>query len=149
MAGVVDNAMLSAPLAAFAARKLFSRKTRKGGGPKGNLWRAQQEEAKEKLLETLISQGLTKPTAQNVTKYAAAKRQGEDQAEEVLQGIITRKEDEKAVKNAAKATRKKERNAAKALKKAERAAEKAAEKAAVKATETRWAAISAPNAHCL
>ncbi len=121
MAGVVDNGLLIAPMAAFAGRKLLSRKTRKvGGGKKGNVWRAQQAEAKAVL------GAYGKPTAKNIAKYAAAKRKGSLQAEEVLLDFRKRRQEKVEAIEAAKRARAEKRDAAKASRKAAKNAEKQA-----------------------
>jgi hypothetical protein len=85
MTGVVDNALVAAPLAVMAGRRLLSGKTRKGGSRKGNEWRAQQEEAKAMLKE------IGNPSARNVVLYAAAKRRNSAEAERFLNAFRNRK----------------------------------------------------------
>lgn len=132
MAGVVDNALLVGPLAAFAGRKLLSRKSRRGGGKKGNIWKAQQQEAKAALGAIPHA----KPTAQNISKYAAAKRMGSIQAEEFFDAFRKRVQEKQEALEAVKQSRRQAREAKKVLKKTSRNAEKEAkamEKAAAKA----------------
>jgi len=150
MAGVVDNAVIAAPLAAYAARKLLNnRKTRKGGGKKGNIWEAQKANAKAILEE------IAKPSAKNIIAFAAARRDGPAAAQAYLNAFRQqkvkkaeefsakrmakgeaaearqRKQQEEALQREAK---KAEREAKKAAAEAEKAA-KVAAKAAEKATK--------------
>jgi hypothetical protein len=121
MGGVVNAGMVSAPLAAVAARKLLSRKTRKGGAKKER-WLAQKEEAKA------ILQGYGKPTAINIQKFALAKRRSSDAAEAFLEEF-RRKAQEKRNRNEAKRASKEAKKAERARKKAEKEAAKATKKA--------------------
>jgi hypothetical protein len=107
MGGVVNAGMLSAPLAAFTARKLFS-KSRHGGTRKGDKWKAQREEAKAEL------QAYGKPTAVNIQKYAVAKRRGSEVAEVYLQQYRKRKQENAEAKEAKKEAKRLERQAKKA-----------------------------------
>lgn len=116
MTGVASNGMLLVPAAAFAARRLLSGKTRKGGGAKGNAWKAQKEEAKAILGE------IGKPSAKNILAYAAARRRGTQNAEAYLNQFRKSKVG-KAEQFSAKRLA---REAAKEAKGAEKAAIKAA-----------------------
>lgn len=117
MGGVVNAGVVSGPLVAFAARKLLTRKNRRGGSRKGNRWMALKEEAKA------ILQTHGKPTAINIQKYAAAKRKGTELAEEFLEQYRKTKQEKaeaneakKRVKAAEKEEKKREREAKKAIK---------------------------------
>lgn len=123
MKGVVNAGVVLAPLTAVAARRLFSRKQRRGGGKKGNLFRADKEEAKRQL------EAVGKPSAANVLAFVAAKRRGSEAAEEYL-GQFRKKKQEK---NEANEARRRERNTKKAEKAAARAAAREAKKASKKA----------------
>jgi hypothetical protein len=120
MAGVVDNGMFSIPLAGFVARKLMSHKSRKGGGKKAERWQAEREEAKSKLLE------YGKPSAQNIQKYAVAKRRGTEVADEFLLNFRKRKQEKAEANEAKKRAKQRERNEKKAAKTREREEKKAA-----------------------
>ncbi len=94
MKGVVNAAVVTAPLAAVAAKKMLYNKTRKGGsmvttgqrgGGKKEDWARNREAAKGEL------EKYGKPSALNVNKYAALKRKSEDDAEEFLTDYILRK----------------------------------------------------------
>lgn len=129
MAGVVDNAFLTAPLAAIAGRKLLNRKTRKGGGKKGNVWKMQQEEAREILKE------IAKPSARNVIVYAAARRRDPVEAEAFLEAFRDKKIREaeafsakRMAKEAEKERKRKEKEAEKEAKKKLKEAEKEAKR---------------------
>ena len=115
MSGVVNAGVVLAPLTAVAARKLFSRKTRKGGTRRGNRWAAEKEEAKR------ILEGIGKPSAKNVLAFAAAKRRGSTPTEEYLEQFRKRVQEKKEANES--------RRAAKEAKKAARAAKKASKKA--------------------
>ncbi len=127
MGGVVDAGMLTGPLVALTARRMLSRKTRKGGGKKGNLWQRNRNEARA-ILETY-----GKPTALNIQQYAVAKRRGTDPAEEFLEGYRKRKQEQDEKEMARKAAIAK-RKANKETKKAEKEAEKALKQAAKEAS---------------
>jgi hypothetical protein len=143
MAGVVDNAVVTGPLAAFAARKLWNnRKTRKGGGKKGNIWEAQKAEAKAILEE------IAKPSAKNIIAFAAARRNGAASAQSYLNAFRqqkVKKAEEFSAKRIAKGEaaearqrKQQEEEAQRAAKKAEKEAKKAAadaEKAAKQAAK--------------
>jgi hypothetical protein len=143
MAGVVDNAVVTGPLAAFAARKLWNnRKTRKGGGKKGNIWEAQKAEAKAILEE------IAKPSAKNIIAFAAARRNGAASAQMYLNAFRqqkVKKAEEFSAKRIAKGEaaearqrKQQEEEAQRAAKKAEKEAKKAAadaEKAAKQAAK--------------
>jgi len=145
MSGPVSYGMITGPLAAFEARKMFSRKNRRGGGKKGNAWLAQKEEAKAILGE------IGNPSAKNVLAYAAARRRGTANADSFLDSFRQRKvkqaeaiSEKRMAKAAAQKAKqqlllakKAEKEAEKEVKKAEREAAKAA-KAAAK-NETRKA----------
>lgn len=135
MSGVVNAGVVMAPLTAFAARKLFSRKHRRGGGKRGNLLRAQKEEARAQL------EVIGKPSGPNVAAFVAAKRRGSDKAEEFLTEFRKRKQ-EKAEANEAKRRAQAEKKATRNAKKAEKAAEKAAKKATKKAKKNVKAAAA-------
>jgi hypothetical protein len=120
MAGVVDNGMLSIPLAGYVARKLMNHKSRKGGGKKAERWQAEREEAKLKLLE------YGKPSAQNIQKYAVAKRRGSESAEEFLIEFRKKKQEKAEANEAKKRLKQRERNEKKAAKTREREEKKAA-----------------------
>ncbi len=117
MGGVVNAGMLTLPLAGYSARKLLSRKTRKGGAKLAK-WLAQKEEAKAMLAH------YGKPSARNIQAYAIARRRGSNVAEQYLNDFRKRKQ-EKAEANEAKRVAK---EAAKAQKKRERNEKKAASK---------------------
>ena len=119
MTGVVNAGIVLAPLTALAARKLFSRKTRKGGGKKGERFLADKEEAKRQL------ENIGKPSAANVLAFVAAKRRGSAAAESYVNGFRKKKQNKEEA-NQAKRRAKEEKKAAKA---AERAAKKATRKA--------------------
>ncbi len=163
MSGVVDNAMIAAPLAAIAARKLLNgNKTRRGGARQAELWKQEKERAKAELME------YGRPTAQEIISYAKAKRRGaedgafylqsyrqtkEREAEEVsreriakqlLKEAVDRQRAEKqARKNAERATKKAAREAKKAAKNADKASRKAAKEAKKAAQEAEKAAKKA------
>jgi hypothetical protein len=123
MGGVVNSAMVAGPLAVFAARKMLS--NRKGGSRKGNLWKAQKEEAKA------ILEGYGKPTAINIQKFAVAKRRGSAASEEYLEnfrGRMVQKAELAAAKQAAKLAKKAEREEKKRARQAAKATKKAAKK---------------------
>jgi hypothetical protein len=124
MSGIVNAGILSAPLATFAARKLFTRKSH-GGSKKGNAWKAQREESKA------ILQAYGKPTAINIQKYALARRRGTEASEEYLEQYRKRKQENQEAKEAKKAAR----LAQKEAKKMEREAKKASKKGTKKATK--------------
>lgn len=136
MSGVVNAGMISAPLATFAARKLFTRK-RRGGGKKGERWQAQREEAKAELLT------YGKPTAINIQRYAIAKRKGPEDAEEYLEQYRKRKQEKEEAKQAEKAVKKAKQQA----KKAEREAKKASRNATKKKRAPKAKAKSAKGKH--
>ncbi len=119
MTGVVNAGVYLAPLTAIAGRRLFSQKQRRGGGKKGNLFKAQKEEAKAEL------DVIGKASAANVLAFVAAKRRGSDAAEEYLSKFRNKKL-EKAVelegKRIAKEEKKAEREAKRASKKAKKPA---------------------------
>jgi hypothetical protein len=119
MTGVVNAGIVLAPLTALAARKLFSRKTRKGGGRKGERFLADKEEAKRQL------ENIGKPSAANVLAFVAAKRRGSAEADIYINGFRKKKQNKEEA-NQAKRRAKEEKKAAKA---AERAAKKATRKA--------------------
>jgi hypothetical protein len=119
MTGVVNAGVVLAPLTAMAARKLFTRKHRKGGGKKGNMLRANKEEAKRVL------EGVGKPSAANVLAYVAAKRRGSAAGEEYLTSFRKRKQE----KNEAEEAKRRAKEEKKAAKAAERAAKRASKKA--------------------
>jgi hypothetical protein len=119
MTGVVNAGIVLAPLTALAARKLFSRKTRKGGGRKGERFLADKEEAKRQL------ENIGKPSAANVLAFVAAKRRGSAEADIYINGFRKKKQNKEEA-NQAKRRMKEEKKAAKA---AERAAKKATRKA--------------------
>jgi hypothetical protein len=130
MTGVASNGMLLVPAAAFAARRLLSGKTRKGGGVKGNAWKAQKEEAKAILAE------IGNPSAKNVLAYAAARRRGNQTAEAFLnqyrQAKVGKAEQfsaKRLAKVAAKEARVAETEALKAAKEETRRLKKAAKEA--------------------
>lgn len=130
MSGPVSYGMITAPLAAFEARKMLSRKNRRGGGKKGNAWLAQKEEAKAILAE------IGNPSAKNVLAYAAAMRRGTANAESFLNAYRQRKvkqaqefSEKRMAKAETEASRRQKAEAEKAAKDAEKAA-KEAEKAA-------------------
>ena len=136
MTGPVSYGMITAPLAAFEARKMFSRKNRRGGGKKGNAWLAQKEEAKAILAE------IGNPSAKNVLAYAAARRRGTANAESFLNAYRQRKvkqaeefSEKRMAKAAAEASRKQKAEAEKAAKEAEKAAKEAERAAKVAAKE--------------
>jgi len=163
MTGVVDNAMIAAPLAAIAARKLFNgNKTRRGGARQAELWKQEKERARAELMEH------GRPTAQEIIAYAKAKRRGpedgafylqsyrqtkEREAEEVsreriakqlLKEAVERQRAEKqARENAERATKKAAREAKKAAKNADKASRKAAKEAKKAAQEAEKAAKKA------
>jgi len=119
MSGVVNAGVYLAPLTAIAGRRLFSQKQRRGGGKKGNLFKAQKEEAKAEL------DVIGKASAANVLAFVAAKRRGSEAAEEYLSKFRNKKL-EKAVelegKRIAKEEKKAEREAKRASKKAKKPA---------------------------
>lgn len=130
MTGPMSYGMITGPLAVFEARKMLSRKNRRGGGKKGNAWLAQKEEAKAILGE------IGNPSAKNVLAYAAARRRGTANAESFLNAYRQRKvkqaqefSEKRMAKAAAEASRKQKAEAEQAAKEAEKAA-KEAEKAA-------------------
>ena len=124
MSGIVNAGMISTPLAAFAARKLFS-KPRHGGTRKGNIWRAQREEAKAEL------QAYGKPTAVNIQRYAVAKRRGSESGDEYLAQYRKRKQENAEAKQAKKEAKKQEREAKKQERKAKKASRNATKKVKV------------------
>ncbi len=133
MSGVVNAGMYLAPLTAIAGRRLFSQKQRRGGGKKGNVFRAQKEEAKAEL------DVIGKASAANVLAFVAAKRRGSEAAEEYLAQFRKKKQE----KNEANTARRRAKEEAKAAKAAERAAKKASKKASKKAKKPASAASSA------
>lgn len=133
MSGVVNAGMYLAPLTAIAGRRLFSQKQRRGGGKKGNVFRAQKEEAKAEL------DVIGKASAANVLAFVAAKRRGSEAAEEYLTQFRKKKQE----KNEANTARRRAKEDAKAAKAAERAAKKASKKASKKAKKPASAASSA------
>lgn len=148
MAGVVDNAVVTAPLAAFAARRLWNnRKTRKGGGKKGNIWAAQKAEAKAILEE------IAKPSAKNIIAFAAARRNGAPSAKAFLNAFRQqkiKKAEEFSAKRMAKGEaaearqrKQQEEEAQRAAKKAEKEAKKAAAEAEKAAKQAAKAAAKA------
>lgn len=126
MSGVVNAGVVLAPLTAMAARKLFTRKHRKGGGKRGNVLRAQKEEARAEL------EVIGKPSGPDVAAFVAAKRQGSEKAEEFLTQFRKKKQ-EKAEANESKRRAAASKKATRNAKKAEKAANKAAKKATKKA----------------
>lgn len=122
MSGVVNAGVYLAPLTAITARRLFSRKQRRGGGKKGNLFKAQKEEAKAEL------DVIGKASAANVLAFVAAKRRGSEAAEEYLTQFRRRKQE----KNEANTAKRRAKEEAKAAKAAEREAKRASKKASKK-----------------
>jgi hypothetical protein len=137
MTGVVNAGVVLAPLTALAARKLFSRKARKGGGKKGERFLADKEEAKRQL------ENIGKPSAANVLAFVAAKRRGSAAAEEYVNGFRKKKQNKEEA-NQAKRRMKEEKKAAKA---AERAAKKATRKAKKPASTVSSASNSNSNSN--
>jgi hypothetical protein len=123
MSGVVNAGVVLAPLTAMAARKLFTRKHRKGGGKKANMLQAEKEEAKR------ILEGMGKPSAANVLAYVKAKRMGSAAGEEYLSSFRKKKQE----KNEANEAKRRAKENTKAAKAAERAATRDAKKAAKEA----------------
>ncbi|NBO60549.1 MAG: hypothetical protein EBU82_06200 [Flavobacteriia bacterium] len=124
MSGIVDAGMLTLPLAGYSARKLLSRKTRKGGAKLAK-WLAQKEEAKAMLAH------YGKPSARNIQGYAIARRRGTNVAENFLMNFRRRKQEKeeanqakRAAKEAAKAEKKRQRNEKKAATKKNKPAKK-------------------------
>ena len=124
MSGVVDAGLLTLPLAGYSARKLLSRKSRKGGAKLAK-WLAQKEEAKAMLAH------YGKPSARNIQNYAIARRKGTNVAEKYLNDFLRRKQEKeeanqakRAAKEAAKAEKKRERNEKKAATKKNKPAKK-------------------------
>jgi hypothetical protein len=124
MSGIVDAGMLTLPLAGYSARKLLSRKTRKGGAKMAK-WLAQKEEAKAML------QAYGKPSARNIQGYAMARRRGTNVAEEFLSNFRKRKQEKeeanearRMAKEVAKAQKKRERNEKRAASKKNKTAKK-------------------------
>jgi hypothetical protein len=117
MSGIVNAGMVTLPLAGYSARKLLSRKTRKGGAKLAK-WLAQKEEAKAML------EHYGKPSARNIQDYAIARRRGTNVAETYLNNFRKRKQEKqeaneakRAAKAAAKAEKKRQRNEKKAASK--------------------------------
>ena len=105
MKGVVNAAVVTAPLAAMAAKRMMN-KTRKRGGGKRENWSRNRNAAKEELLK------YGKPSALNVNKYAALKRKSEEDADEWLTGYILKKR--KTAKKPKKVAKSKTEKASKA-----------------------------------
>ena len=108
MTGVVDNALMALPLAAMAGRRLLNNTRKKGGGRKGNQWKAQQEEAKAILKE------IGNPSARNVLLYAAALRRNSAEAQRFLDAFRNKKvraAEEFSAKRMAKEAKKEEKEA--------------------------------------
>jgi len=135
MTGVVNAGVYLAPVAAIAGRRLFSQKQRRGGGKKGNLFRAQKEEAKSEL------DVIGKASAANVLAFVAAKRRGSAAAEEYITKFRNKKL-EKAVELEGKRIAKEEKKAARASKKASKKAKKPAAAASRSRSRSRSASAS-------
>ncbi len=85
MKGVVNAAIITAPLSAMAAKRMMYNKTRKNGGGKKEDWARNREAAKDELSK------YGKPSGLNVNKYAALLRKNEAGAEEWLTSYILKK----------------------------------------------------------
>ena len=121
MSGIVNAGMVSGPLAAFTARKLFS-KSRHGGSRKGERWQKQREEAKAELSM------YGKPTAVNIQKYAVAKRMGSEPGAEYLEQYRKRKQENAEAKEAKKEAKRLEKEDKKRQRKAKKASRNATKK---------------------
>ena len=84
MKGVVNSGVIVAPLAAIAARRMWSGTRKKGGGKKED-WARNRDAAKSELSK------YGKPSALNVNKFAALQRKNQAAAEEWLTEYIVRK----------------------------------------------------------
>lgn len=136
MKGIINAGMVTGPLVAMTARRMMSRKSRKGGGKKGEVWKRNKNEAKS------ILEHYGKPSAGNIQAFAIEKRRGTGPAEEYIESFKKRKQEKaekdeaikqaklqvklekKAVRNAEREKTKRNKDAAKAAAKAMKAATK-------------------------
>ena len=159
MKGIINAGMFTGPLVAMTARRMMSRKSRKGGGKKGEVWKRNKNEAKS------ILEHYGKPSAGNVQAFAIEKRRGTGPAEEYIESFKKRKQEKaekdeaakqaklkvklekKAVRNAEREKTKRNKDAAKAAAKAMKAATKKNKPAkAVKAVKPKVSKAASPKA---
>ncbi len=127
MKGVVNAAVVTAPLAAMAAKRMMNKTRKRGGsrvttghrgGGKRENWSRNRNAAKEELLK------YGKPSALNINKYAALKRKSEDDADDWLTEYILKKR--KTIKKPKKAAKNKTEKAVKTKAKKESGVQTAA-----------------------